>query len=318
MSIQSNTARFLLTLFIFLFTPSQLLSTDIENSFWPPQVVRWRMDGDKELIFIATHHSNDLKSPIHATIRDIFEKENPDIYIMEGFSSDREGISPDRLKKKSTDIFEKTGECGENLYAAYLATKANIPFIGAELPEDQNLELLKKKGFSFEDIVFYLLVQHLPYFFRDGDFETHTQQFTPLTWESMCNQLMQKTIAGWLNQDVKLTYQDFLQWWENHFHSPLDMQKEFGDWLRGTHYSQPNKSKEAPYTQQIAYWWHKNRDDHIIGIIKAAVTQNKKTLVVFGSNHLRDLWERLIETYGEPASVMRLPNEAPTLPLISA
>jgi hypothetical protein len=305
-SLQDIIIRSIIAAFLFLFSHSQLLSVDIAKSIWPSQVVRWKIEGDKELIFIGALHTNNLKSPVHGAIKAIFATEKPDVFIMEGFSSDQEGISPDRLKKKSTTVCEHKGQCGENLYAAYLAMKADIPFIGAELSEDKQLEPLKKKGFSFEDVVFYMLAQQLPYFFRDGDFETQTKPFTPLVWEEMCNRFMQTHIAEWIQRDVKLTYQDFLKWWKIHFHSPLVMQKEFGDWKRGTNYAQPSKRKDAPYTQQIAYSFHRNRDDHIFGVIKTAVTQNKKTLVVFGSNHLQDLWERLIDAYGKPDSVMQL------------
>ena len=117
-----------------------------------------------------------------------------------------------------------------------------------------------------------------------------------------------KNIAGWLKQDISLTYEDFLQWWEKHFLTKLDMQKEFGDWKRSTNYMNPNKASDAPYTQQIAYWFHKNRDDYMITVVDNALSKHQKVLVVFGSNHLRDLWSQLIKTYGQPNVREFIPN----------
>lgn len=277
---------------------SQLINTS--NQWWPPQVVRWK-NNDKELIYIAVDHPDDMASPTHKKIKNLFETEKPDVFVMEGFCSQREGISPQRLKEKSTLIAESgSGKCNDNLYGAYLATKNNIPFIGPELPDAEQVILLQEKGYTFEDIVFYMLVMEIPYLFRDGDFETHTQKFTPETWKAMCEQYMHKNIASYVEQPVPFTYEDFLQWWEKHFHKPLDMEKEFKNFEHGCLYMEPCNAPDACITQKMAYFFHKNRDDYIFKKIKEITQQYNKVLVLYGSNHLRDQWKQLTATYGDP------------------
>ncbi len=305
--------KFLFTLYLGLLVTGSIIhacatNSDIEKNkpnAWPSQVVRWAKDG-KTLIFVACHHTNNLSSPIHRTIKNIFDEEKPDIYLMEGFSSESEGISPDRIKEKAKQIIESTKKCADNLYAAYLATENGVPFIGADLADAKQITPLKERGYSLEDVIFYLLVQQLPYFYRDGDFETHTQKFTPENWEPMCNAFLHKNVAGWIGEDVSLTYKDFLAWWERNFKTTLDMEKEFSDWKRGNSYTSPNNDREALYSQRIAYWWHKNRDDHIFSVLKDQFSKNTTTLIVFGATHLQNMWDRLTNEFGEPQSIVMI------------
>lgn len=270
---------------------------------WPSQVVRWDLKEGRKLIFVACWHTDDIHSFAHKSIKDIFLKEKPDIYIMEGFCSAREGLSPERLKKKSKEICKQKGKCQENLYGAYLATTQTINFIGAELRERDQISLLKKKGYSREDVIFYLLVQQLPYFYRDGDFETHSQKFDSSSWENICNTFLKNNISGWIEEKVDLNYRDFLTWWKSRFGTFLDMNREFSEWKKGCFFHEANIKENALYTQKIAFWFHKNRDDYLIKVIKDSVSQNPKTLIVYGISHLANLWERLMETFGEPSSI---------------
>lgn len=270
---------------------------------WPPQVVKWKFTTGKDLIFVAVHHTNDMNSPTHQCIREIFENEKPDLYLMEGFSSDQEGESPIRLKEKSTWVCEEKTNCPENLYGAYLATKNGVAFIGADISEKEQIPLMKAHGYSREDVIFYMLVQQLPQLYRDGDFETHTQKLTAITCESMCDTFLQKNIAEWINESVDLTYQDFLNWWQLRFQGPLDMEETFFMWEKGVVYSAPNNKDNALYTQKIAFLFTNNRDNHLINIIKETVCKNKKTLIIYGSSHLKNLWKRLIDIFGTPFSV---------------
>ncbi|AIL13257.1 hypothetical protein IM40_06730 [Candidatus Paracaedimonas acanthamoebae] len=278
---------------------------EISSKEWPSQIVRWSLKDNKELIFVACWHTNDINSPQHKRIKDIFQNEKPDIYIMEGFCSAREGVSPVRLKKKSAEICEKKGKCQENLYAAYLATKYQVNFIGAELSEKEQIPLLKKYGYSREDVIFYLLVQQLPYFYRDGDFETHTQKFDSSSWENMCNAFLKNKIATWIEEKVYLDYNDFLIWWKQRFGAPLNMEKEFSGWKKGCSFHESSNKEDAlyTYTQRMAYWFHNHRDNHLINVIKDSVSKNHKTLIVYGISHLSNLWERLVKAFGRPSSV---------------
>ncbi|MDF3034003.1 MAG: hypothetical protein K0R76_957 [Alphaproteobacteria bacterium] len=286
---------------LFLQTAYGMGMSNSSPEVWPPQIVRWKLQNNKELIFIGVHHTNDLNSSTHQHIRSIFEEEKPDIYVMEGFCSSREGESPRRLKEKSITTCEGKGKCGENLYAAYLATRYGIKFIGADLSEKDQIPLLKQHGYLWEDVIFYLLVQQLPYFYRDGDL-TYPEEFTPATWENMCNRFLQATISGWIEEEVNLTYQDFLRWWNDHFTFPLDMEKEFSVWEKGELYHEPNCDEDALFTRKIAFWFHKNRDDYSFNIIQEAVTNYTKVLVIYGSNHLRNQWGKLLQTFGTPSS----------------
>lgn len=294
-----------LLIIFFLVMQSSLCVTQklpIQSDIWPPQTVIWNLKNGHKLIYVASHHTQDINSAVHQVIKKIFENEKPDVYIMEGFSAEEEGDSPDRLKQKSTKLCEVQKKCGEGMYAAYLATKHNINFIGADLFEKHQIPLLKAQGYSRKDVIFFMLIQSLPNLYGDGDWETRTQKFTPDNWESMCNHHLQKHIAKWIDDKVTLTYQDFLAWWQDNFKEPLDMKREFSSWDKGINYCHSNHNDDALYSQKIANWFHKNRDDHMFKIIQETVANNKTTLAVFGSGHLRDEWDRLVEAFGEPSS----------------
>lgn len=285
------------------------------NHTWPAQIVRWKITSkvdnkadNAELIFIASNYSNDANSKTHQQIKNIFSTEKPDLYIMEGFSNEQEGLSPKRLQEKSKKLCA-TGKCNQNLYAAYIATKNNVDFLGAELSESEQVKLLSKEGFAFDDIIFYMLMQQLPYFFRDGDFDRHKQKFTKATYESMCNDFLQRTIAGWINKKVNVTYHDFLVWWGKNFAKPLDLQKEFSNFENGFALVEPSNKNDAYITQKIAYYFNKNRQNHLLDLIKSEIKTHNKVVVVFGATHLRDIWQKLVDAFGEPSSKVIIENE---------
>lgn len=270
----------------------------IHLDIWPPQVVIWNIANNKKLIYVAVHYTDDIKSATHQVIKGIFQNEKPDIYIMEGWYLNH---TPERLKEISINLCEKQEKCYQSNYACYLATRNNVKFMGAWVSDKDQISLLKEQGYSREDVIFFLLARQLPYFFREGD--THNNQaFTAATWESVCNNYLQKRIAERLGDKVTLTYQDFLKWWNDRFKEPLDMERDFSLWERGVTYCHSNKSENALFTQKIANCFHKNTNNYMLKLIREAVATNQITLVVFGSGHLRDQWEKLIEAFGEPSS----------------
>lgn len=115
-------------LFLFILLCFSNINPFYTNDKAEDKIVKWRTQSGKNIIYIAVNHSADLKSKVHQSIRDVFKNDRPNVFLMEGFSSSIEGISPERLKQKATEIY-KSGKYPENLYPNGL----EMPLFGHEI-----------------------------------------------------------------------------------------------------------------------------------------------------------------------------------------
>jgi hypothetical protein len=310
MRILTKYYKFLIYLILCLFVGIELPWYAVEEmredggKIVPPQVVIWNLQDGRKLIYIAVHHTNKKDSSIHQKIFEVFQNENLDVFLMEGISSSEEGISSERVLKKAKIFCEEKDDCDENLYAAYLASQRNIPIVGCHLNEHNFLPGLEKAGFSLEDFVYFILVQQIPFFYRDGDFATHERKFTPDTWQIMSEEFIHNEIAGWLKTPLEdFTFEGFRTWWGKKFKKPLDMEKEFSDWKKATSFTYPDNNENALITQKISFWVQQQRDIYILEQIKEALKKYKVVLTVHGSYHLGNQYSRLLSLYGKPIKI---------------
>jgi hypothetical protein len=115
---------------------------------------------DDVLVFVGAHH---VFTPQNSTLRAVsagFAQASPAIVIVEGFPTSM-GASPpplvdeaNRYGTPQADEFAK----GEAMYAASLALRHGVPFVGGEPTREEQLQALVRKGYTATDVYFAYLV----------------------------------------------------------------------------------------------------------------------------------------------------------------
>ncbi|NNM43861.1 MAG: hypothetical protein HKM07_05915 [Chlamydiae bacterium] len=290
--------RFYMCSFFFLFhsfaSPAQFHFSDftkVQEEPPPSSVFYFTPSLNQKLIYMAVRHTNDMKSSVATTIKNLLEKENVDFCILEGFE-ESEGISPQRVVSKAENQVAK-GICGENLYAAHLCHSLRIHFIGGEKGEKFYLQQLEKYGIVEEDLVFYLLAQQIPWWHRDGTFEKENLKVQFETF-------MKEDISTWLEvEPVKYTYEDFIGWHEKHMGCSYDPEKNFL-WDSKQEELLPYLGPGATRYQKIAAYIMYIRDEHVVDVIQRAISNHSTVLVIYGAYHYKWQKKTLLDLFGAP------------------
>lgn len=262
-------------------------------TIFPPSVMIFKPTPKKQLIYIATHHTNNLNSPVAQAIKNLIETEQPDICLLEGFTTS-EGINPERViaiaDKKSKD-----GKCGENCYSVNLCHQHQISFIGGDIDEKAYLEPFKAFGISQKDIVFFLLAQQISFWHRDED-------FLDTDPKSQFEDFMREIISSWLDiPPLDYTYEDFLAWHMDNIGKSYDPQKDFlWDNYGSNNELEPYLGENATIYQRICAYTIYIRDKNIVKLIERMMIDYSKVLVVYGSTHYMNQAHILEYLYDQP------------------
>jgi len=125
-----------------------------------PYVAKFR-HGEKKLSYLAATHENSINSKTFQLIAKEFREFNPEVSIIEGLASES-GFSPENHSKslKEIDLSRPIWGNGEPSYAAALALKNNIPYIGGE-PGKHVKDTLYKR-FTAKDLAGYYVILQIP------------------------------------------------------------------------------------------------------------------------------------------------------------
>lgn len=247
----------------------------------------------KELWYLAVMHTNQIDGSVAQAIENILDEQKPALCILEGWES-WEGVNPQRIITMSQESYA-TGICSESLTAAYLCHKKGIAFVGGEVDDVVLLQMLKRRGFAEQDVIFFMLAQQIPFWHRDHlfDKENPKQQF---------DEFLQNTLAGWMRIPITQTYEDFQRWHEEHRGKSYDPDTDFLWKTAATNEYElrPSLHEGATIYQKLAAHIYNIRDAHILCMIKQALQSHDKVLVVFGAAHY--LWQKqaLIRLLGIP------------------
>ena len=161
-----------------------------------PAKVTFRQN-NRELHYLAVSHTTDQDSRTCRMIRDEIERLRPSFLILEGFGSSKAEI--DKVKECCLKLDEYPDE---PYYAAYLAQRYNIPFIGGE-PDDQDIiKLLEEKGYTKDDVAYFYFTQQIPQKWRHKKFE-----------ESDLPQIFEQLTQSWKGLFGKTyTYAEYQEW----------------------------------------------------------------------------------------------------------
>lgn len=128
-----------------------------------PVVATFNRHG-KKLHYFAARHGSGESHPTLIKVQSLIEELKPDCLILEGFDNTPESIQNVTEYIGST-IHLKT--IGEPMYAAYLAHKRTIPFMGGE-PTNLEIQARLNSKYTDEDFVFYNFIQWIPLAARQG------------------------------------------------------------------------------------------------------------------------------------------------------
>lgn len=235
---------------------------------------------NKELLYLAVEHSQDVTSSTFQIIREMLmslQHHGLTCLILEGFDNTPETI---QLKKLA---------CTENFYgsepeyAAHLAQKFGLIFMGGD-PEDTHiLEEIRNK-YTRKDIAYF-------YFSRIF---------------SQCYRQVQDCTA----ETIRYHFNNFYQTKKDTFRDELSYD-EYMEWLKDAYQKIPsveeicNNDFTAPLLNktklhQISFEINLIRDREILRRISDALQKYQKTIVIYGASHYYSQHKELIKMFGPP------------------
>lgn len=261
------------------YTPELEADFHTKERLTPPYAALFETH-DSQILYIAADHTIDQKSETFSLINKAFREYHPDFVIIEGLEENR-GESP----KKIIDYIDHSclpgSTCSEGLWAAHLATKNQLKFIGGEASDQEIYKALTALNYTKTDFVFFYFVQQLPHYFREGKFKSEND--------------LSKLLALWLQEwnATELTYLDFKNWYEKE----MNLKVSYKD-LIDSNTTAPIKNGTSLH--QLSSKISVIRDKHIISVILKSLTTHKKILIVYGHSHFPIQKDVLAQYLGQP------------------
>jgi hypothetical protein len=112
--------------------------------------------GAERLVFVGVRHAFQSNDPTMLAVAAGFSEIHPGIVIVEGFPTAM-GENPAPLVAEARRYGAPDAsefDRGEAMYAASLALEKGIPFLGGEPSQEEEMQVLKAKGFTDSDISF--------------------------------------------------------------------------------------------------------------------------------------------------------------------
>lgn len=251
-----------------------------QNRLNPPYGALFSAPGHP-LLYIAANHTSNPKSETYRWIDRAFAQYHPDCVIIEGMAGTE---WPKTLMAYINTL--PPYSCPENLYAARCAIKNQVPFMGAEPPEDAVVNALFATKYTKQDLDFLYVVQQMGYYYRSSSIPFKSLDDLP-------------TVFALCVQDLKkpgLCLTDFKQWYAQRLGIKLSYRT-----LMNPNHCAP-LSNGTPL-QQLASAVSTIRDQHILFIILKAMKTYKKVLIIYGHSHFVTQKDVLCAYFGKPCYV---------------
>ena len=186
---------------------------------------------------------------------------------------------------RETDLSSPAWENGEPSYAAALALKNNIPYIGGECGK---LKDRLDKRFTAKDLAGYYVILQIPYWSRMNpgkipDFDT---------WFNELMSGLKKSL--WIDPALEFTSDEFTRWYESKNHGKFE-------------FSQINSEAPAPvsgenalFTQKMGFQFALLRDTNILQVITDMLNKFDRVLIVYGAGHYAAQKVALADMLGQP------------------
>jgi hypothetical protein len=251
-----------------------------------PFVASYRK-GAERLVFVGAHHSFSPRSPTMRAVDEGFAEIKPNVVILEGFPTVM-GDDPAPLvavaSKYGTPDASDFGR-GEGMYAASIALKRGISFIGGEPTKDEEIQVLKQKGFTDEDIAFGSLAGWLSQPLLSGDIhDTSLESLEKVYPQAAQNVRNQANFEPPSFDEFRLLYRQ-LYGVDIVGDDKFLLRIDIGDTTR--------HGQQAKVSMMT-------RDRHLLGSIEQQLTERHSVLVIYGGSHWATLSEALQKRLGKP------------------
>lgn len=245
-----------------------------------PFVTHYR-HGDQELVFIAAKHEQSLDSPTHTLVAEVMKHYQPAFVIAEGWPTSN-GVSPDRMLQQLPRR-ERSGRMGESGYAALLASRQGIDFIGGEPDLSDQIAELKAKGFETDDMLAYYAIRAAISLENSGN-----SDIIPNRVERTMQRFAEAMDAP------APSWEDIEAWHERVLGRPLDLKRLNRGMIA------PRVLENGTVLNEIGVAVELNRETNIINLEAAMLEKHGRILVVYGSGHLNYQRAVLADWLGEP------------------
>lgn len=256
-----------------------------------PFVARYRK-GNERLVFVGAHHAFRPDSPTMRAVDQGFADIRPLVLILEGFPTAM-GENPAPLVAEArhygaTDADEYAR--GEGMYAASIALKRGIPFVGGEPTREEQLQVLRARGFTDADLAFSGLLGGFSQALRSGDMPNTSVESLTTTYPRLVRELQLPLDHGGLNLDAP-SLEEFRERYRAMYGADIVGDEQFPLRIDVVHDNTRNG--------QQAKLGMMTRDRHLLGLIEQQLAERHSVLVVFGGSHWATLSAALEEQLGK-------------------
>ncbi len=244
----------------------------------------------KELCYVGVSHENSLEGDTFHLVKTTFDAFEPEILILEGFSYTY-GRNPwfilDRIKEMTESTPHWPG--GEPNFAAFLAQRKGIPFVGAEPTDKEICEQLMAKGYLNTDVAFFYFLRQTGEYYRSKELLSEEQ--LPVLFKRDMGVYQ----FHFFLQKVP-SYEDYQSWLRQHCHRNICFKNI--DQLSGE-LTAPKLDGKL-FTHQISNEINAIRDAYILKVELNIAREFSKIMIVYGGAHYYSQEEILKRYFGEP------------------
>jgi len=253
----------------------------VKEKLDPPYVALFKSQ-DCALLYFASRHAADIKSPTFHGIRRVMEQFSPDLVLLEGMQIN-DGISPKKFREHIQKVCLADWKCSEIYYAAHLAPLENIPFLGVEPTDSEIFKILQAEGYTQKDVIFFYFARQIPQYYREK--QIHTFADLPALFPIFLSRYLK-------NSEYK--FQDYTAWLQEKLNRDIpwadEIDSNFTAPIDGGHYLQKLSSRVGLL-----------RDQHIVMVVLESLAEHKKVLLIMGASHYPIQKDVLIKYLGNPS-----------------
>ena len=277
-------------------------SVELERKVGPPcpgdcaagvQFVARSQKGAERLVFVSARHAFNPNAPTMRAVKEGFAEIQAKVVILEGFPTVIGENPPPLVEMARRYGAAEADEYGrsEGMYAASIALMRGIPFMGGEPTREEQMQVLKTKGFTDADIAFGYLAGGLSQALRSHDIPDTSVASIEKFWPRDVENLKLPTDHGGWGLDAP-SLEEFRQRYRQLYGVDIVDDKELPLRIDVA----LDKTRNGQQTRVDM----KTRDRHLLGLIEQQLSERHSVLVVFGGSHWATLSAALETRLGKP------------------
>jgi hypothetical protein len=243
--------------------------------------------GRERLVFVGVRHAFNPHDPTMRAVAAGFTMILPNVVIVEGFPTAMGENPPPLVEEARRNGTPNADEFArmEPMFAASIALKRGIPFVGGEPTEDEDIRLLKEKGFTEAEIAFSSLAGWYSQALRSGEIPDTSFESLTKTYPRLAQKVRDQTHL----EPPPLN--EFRQQYRQLYGVDIVGDRQFV--LRTDIRDTTRHGQQGTVSMMT-------RDRHLLGLIEQQLADRQSVLVVYGGSHWATLSEALEERLGKP------------------